>query len=138
MQWQDLHQHLPGFADVATADDRTRRTWVWEGVQNNPHIVAHYLLIRLRAFTDHVLRPLLRFTDSWVRFEWQARGSGHLHALYWIPTAPPLDVETEEARSRFAQYWGNIITARNPNPSRLPDARNPASLALADVANTED
>ena len=138
MQWQDLHRHFPGFSDLLTADDRTRRTFIWDGVQRNPHIVAHYLVLRLRAFTEHVLRPLLGFTDSWDRLEWQARGSGHSHALFWIPAAPPLDQETEESRARFAQYWGPIITAWNPDPLRLPDARNPASLAPADVANTAD
>ncbi|KID81041.1 ATP-dependent DNA helicase PIF1 [Metarhizium guizhouense ARSEF 977] len=138
MQWQDLHRHFPGFANLATADDRTRRTFVWDGVQKNPHIVAHYLAIRLRTFTEHVLRPLLGFTDSWDRFEWQARGSGHSHALFWIPTAPPLDQETEEARVKFAKYWGLVITAWNPDQLRLPDARNPASLAAADVTNTAD
>jgi ATP-dependent DNA helicase PIF1 len=138
MQWQDLHRHFPGWTDLAAADDRTRRTFVWDGVQRNPHIVAHYLVLRLRAFTEHVLRPLLSFADSWDRFEWQARGSGHSHALFWIPTAPPLDQETEEARIKFAQYWGLVITAWNPDQLRLPDARNPASLAPADVANTAD
>jgi hypothetical protein len=34
MQWQDLHRHFPGFADVATADDRLRRTFIWDGVQS--------------------------------------------------------------------------------------------------------
>ena len=138
MQWQDLHRHFPSLTDLAAADDRTRRTFVWDGVQRNPHIVAHYLVLRLRAFTEHVLRPLLGFTDSWDRFEWQARGSGHSHALFWIPTAPPLDQETEEDRIKFAQYWGLVITAWNPDQLRLPDARNPASLAPADVVNTAD
>ena len=123
---------------MATADDRTQRTFIWDGVQNNPHIVAHYLVIRLQAFTDHVLRPFLGFADSWDRFEWQARGSGHSHGLFWIPTAPPLDQDTDESRAEFAQYWGVKITAWNPDPLRLPDARNPASLAPADVANTAD
>src|SRR6195952_3364640 len=138
MQWQDLHRHFPGFTNLALADDRVRRTFVWDGVQKNPHIVAHYLVLRLQAFTKHVLRPLLGFTDSWDRFEWQARGSGHSHALFWIPEAPSLDQETEEARARFAQYWGSLITAWNPDQLRLPDARNPASLAPADVVNTSE
>jgi ATP-dependent DNA helicase PIF1 len=69
MQWQDLHRHFPGWTDLAAADDRTRRTFVWDRVQRNPHIVAYYLVLRLRAFTEHVLRPLLSFTDSWDRFE---------------------------------------------------------------------
>jgi hypothetical protein len=138
MQWQDLHRHFPGSADLAAADDRTRRTFIWDGVQRNAHIVAHYLVIRLRAFTEHVLRPLLGFTDSWDRFEWQARGSGHSHGLFWIPTAPPLDQETDDSRAKFAQYWGSVITAWNPDPLRFPDARNPASVSPADVANTAD
>jgi ATP-dependent DNA helicase PIF1 len=99
---------------------------------------SHYLVIRLRTFTEHVLRPLLGFTDSCDRFEWQARGSGHSHGLFWIPTAPSLDQETDESRAEFAQYWGSVITAWNPDPLRAPDARSPASLAPADVANTGD
>src|SRR6195952_492800 len=31
-----------------------------------------------------------------------------------------------------------LITAWNPDPSRLPDLRNPASLHPSDVANTSD
>ena len=64
MQWHDLHRHFPGFSDVATADDRTRRTFIWDGVQKNLYIVAHYLVIRLQAFTEHVLRLFLGFIDS--------------------------------------------------------------------------
>jgi hypothetical protein len=45
MQWQDLHRHFPGWADVATADDRVRRKFVWDRVQDHPHLIAHYLVI---------------------------------------------------------------------------------------------
>src|SRR6267154_6179425 len=107
-------------------------------VQNHPHIVAHYLDIRFRLFKEHVLRPFFGYTDEWSRYEWQARSSGHLHCLFWIPSAHPLDVTTAEARAQFAQYWGMNITAWNPDQLRLPDARNPASLARKDVANTAD
>jgi hypothetical protein len=57
---------------------------------------------------------------------------------YWIPDAPPMDQGTEESCCVFADYWGEKITAQNPNFLQLPDARNPASLAPADVANTAD
>jgi hypothetical protein len=137
IQWQDLHRHFPGWAGVV-AGDRVRHSFAWDGVQNNPHIIAEYLVIRLRMFTEHVLRPCLKFTDYWERLEWQARGTGHCHALFWIPTAPALNQESEQSRSHFAQYWGALITAWNPDPLRPPDARNPASLAPADVANTAD
>jgi hypothetical protein len=128
MQWQDLHRHFPGWAAAALEDDRSRHNFAWDGVQNNPHIIAEYLMIRLCTFAEHVLRPFLNFTDYWERIEWQARGSGHCHALFWIPTAPALDQETEESRARFAQYWGALITAWNPDQLRLPDASNPLWL----------
>jgi len=86
IQWQDLHQHFPGFADVEAANDTVRHKFVWDQVQNHPHLIAHYLLLRFQAFMDCVLRPHLKFTDFWTRFEWQARGSGHLHCLFWIPS----------------------------------------------------
>ena len=47
-------------------------------------------------------------------------------------------MDTEESRSTFARYWGEKITAHNPNPLRPPDTQNPASLAPPDVANTLD
>jgi hypothetical protein len=30
MQWQGLHRHFPGFADVMTANDTIRRRFVWD------------------------------------------------------------------------------------------------------------
>ena len=97
-------------------------------------------MIRLRAFKKHVLRPFLQYDDYWDRLEWQARGTGHNHCLFWVPAAPPLleDDDTDETRASFARYWGRLITAWNPDQLRLPDARNPASLAPADIANTAD
>jgi hypothetical protein len=138
MQWHDLRRHFPGFSDVSAADDHIQHRFVWEKVQSHPHIVAHYLVIRFQVFIERVLRPFLRFTDYWYRFEWQARGSGHLHCLLWILEAPLLDQETAESRDEFARYWGIRITAVHPDELRPPDARNPASLAAADVANTSD
>ena len=49
-----------------------------------------------------------------------------------------MNQDTEESYRNFASYWGDKITAHNPNPSWLPDARNSASLTPADVANIPD
>jgi hypothetical protein len=63
MQWQDLYQYFPGFVDLTTANSRTRRTFIWDRVQTNPYIITYYLVLRLRAFIEHVLRLLLGFMD---------------------------------------------------------------------------
>jgi hypothetical protein len=138
MQWYDLQRHLPRFADYLAGDDQTRQRIVWSNIQGYPHIVAHYLDIRFRAFLKHVLYPCLGITDHWIRYEWQHRGSGHIHCLLWTESGPPLDPLTDEQRATFAEYWGQQITAWNPDQLRLPDARNPASLAPSDVTNTSD
>jgi hypothetical protein len=96
------------------------------------HIVTHYLLLRFEAFVEHVLKPFLGYDDFWWRFEWQLRGSGHLHCLFWIKTAPTMKVDTDEMRALFAQYWGERITAWNP------DAMNPVAIQPHDVVNTAD
>lgn len=138
MQWYDLQRHLPQFSEYQTLTDQARQGIVWDNVQNSPHIIAQYLDIRFRAFLQHVIRPYLGFTDHWFRYEWQSRGSGHLHCLFWIPSAPPLDKLTGPDAVRFAEYWGQRITANNPDYLRPPDVRNPASLRHTDVCNTSD
>jgi ATP-dependent DNA helicase PIF1 len=138
MQWHELQRHLPRFTDYNTGEARTRQRIVWSNIQDYPHIVAHYLDIRFRAFLKHVLYPYLGVTDHWYRYEWQHRGSGHIHCLLWVTDAPPLDPSTDRARAEFARYWGERVTAWNPDPARLPDVRNPASLPTTDVANTAD
>jgi hypothetical protein len=104
MQWQDLHRHFPSYTDVVGAEERVLRTFIWDGVQNNPHIIAYYIDLRIRAFIRYVLRPYLGVTDSWIRWEWQARGSGHVHCLFWIKSAPSINQDTEESRNAFAEY----------------------------------
>ena len=138
MQWHDLQRHLPGFADYETGDDRARQKIVWSNIQDCPHIVAHYLDIRFRTFLKRVVYPYLKVTDHWYRYEWQHRGSGHLHCLFWTESGPPLDPSTEEDRAAFAAYWGERVTAWLPDRHRLPDARNPASLLPSAVVNTAD
>ena len=138
MQWHDLQRHLPRFAEYVTEDNSTRQKIVWSNIQSYPHIIAHYLDIRFRTFLKHVIIPYLKVTDYWFRYEWQHRGSGHVHCLFWTESAPPLDPQTDQERAVFAEYWAQRITAWNPDPSRFPDARNPASLAPTDVTNTSD
>lgn len=69
MQWQDLYRHFPGFADVMTANDAIQCKFVWDRVQDHLYLIAHFLVIRFQAFTGHVLRPFLGFTDYWYWFE---------------------------------------------------------------------
>ena len=42
-------------------------------------------------FREEVLEKLFCVTDYWYRYEWQHRGSGHIHGFICIPGAPDME-----------------------------------------------
>jgi hypothetical protein len=100
-------------------------------LNKNPHIAAAYLDQRLQVYFNHFLVPLLGVEHFWYRYEWQERGSGHIHGFLWLKDAPnPDDInfdllkkpdvlipdEQQEKMRLFTDYWDQIITASNPFP----------------------
>lgn len=90
------------------------------------------------------------FTDSF-RFEWQARGSPHIHGFLWISpdiSRPPSDLSTFASRKALAEYWGAHIEAMNPFSHHIQDlpqdseilcksycSENQTFLSLAQIIN---
>ena len=71
------------------------------------------------------------------RFEWQSRGSAHVHALLWVDGAVDinnLDDKIEDLKKRICNYFDNFINTTtfgdiNETKARVaeenPCARNP-------------
>jgi ATP-dependent DNA helicase PIF1 len=137
-QWDDLHKHLPRYHQWRDGTDEERRKIAWENVQRFPHVIAAWLDIRFKAFLKHVMTSFLGMDDYWFRYEWQARGTGHIHCIIWMKESPTMGAKTPEQREAFAQYWNEKVTAFNPNSTRPPDARNPASLPFIQICNTDE
>lgn len=141
MQWDDLQRVLPRYDTFKTYSEQERRNLIFTNVQENPHIVAYWLHARFKLFDQHVLQPFFRHTDYWYQYEWQARGSGHIHLLIWIKHeegAPALDCSTEEAREAISSYWAEKVSALNPAPNRPKDLRHAASIPFVELRNTLD
>ena len=137
-QWDDLHRHLPRYEQWRDGTDEERRKIAWENVQRFPHVIAAWLDIRFKAFLKYVMTSFLGLDDYWFRYEWQARGTGHIHCIIWMRDSPAMGARTPEQREAFAQYWNEKVTAVNPNSTRPPDARNPASLPFIHICNTDE
>ncbi|OAQ58434.1 ATP-dependent DNA helicase PIF1 [Pochonia chlamydosporia 170] len=137
-QWDDLHRHLPRYDHWRDGTDEDRRKIAWENVQRFPHIIAAWLDILFKAFLKYVMTSFLGLDDYWFRYEWQARGTGHIHCIIWMRDSPAMGARTPEQREAFAQYWNRKVTAVNPNSTRPPDARNPASLPFIHICNTDE
>lgn len=131
LQWPDLHQHMPSELDIPPEDERGRKQQRRLALERNPHIAATYLDKRFQIFFKYVLAPTLGIKHFWYRYEWQERGSGHIHGLCWLKDAPNPDeinwsclkdpayvptAEQAEKMSQFSSYWAKIITAKNPFP----------------------
>ena len=77
-------------------------------------------------------------TIYWLRFEWQHRGSPHVHGLAWLPNAP--DVENllssspevvESTKQKIIEYDDKIISTINP--AVPPDCSNVSDAPPAKV-----
>ena len=125
-------------------------------MNKNPHIAAAYLDERLQVYFKHFLVPLLGVEDFWYRYEWQARGSGHIHGFLGLKDAPnpdeidfdllkkpdvPIPNEQQEKMKRFMDYWDRIITASSPFPRQdynMPlIGDHPCSIPRENLQNTK-
>lgn len=75
---------------------------------------------------------MFNVTDHWYRFEWQQRGSSHIHGFLWLTDAPKPSVVTAEFRDALAQYWG-VLRARESNDFFDPRT-NPAIIPLLSLS----
>jgi hypothetical protein len=123
-------------------------------LNTNPHIAAAYLNQHLQIYFKHFMVPLLGVRHFWYCFEWQERGSGHIHGFLWLKDAPKADeihwdllkrpdaiIPDEQANMmhQFIEYWSQIITASSPFPC-LDDnmpllGEHPCSLSREGLQN---
>ena len=105
LQWPELTRLIC----PEDAESRSGRT---TAVIENPAVADWFFSHRIQKFVDAFYVGVLGVTDYWMRFEWQHRGSPHVHGLAWLPDAP--DVEQLLSPP-------NVSTR---NPAVLPDGSN--------------
>ena len=82
--WPDLHELMPG----TTTTPREAQDWRRKNIIDYPHIVTHYMHLRHSMFRKEILENGVNVKDFWCRYEWQHRGSPHVHGFIWIKGAP--------------------------------------------------
>ena len=122
---------MPDKEEYFKATEADRHRIAYRLIQQNPPIVTEYLDLRFRLLFQHVLGKKFDVSDHWYRFEWQARGSGHIHGFLWIKDAPEVEQATE-----YLKYWGARVTAINPGADLPPAEVHPSSRPFATRQNT--
>ena len=137
LQWHDLRVQMPDFERLFELSEQEQYRAAARNLTDNPHIAAAYLVKRFELFFSCVIKKLFDVQDYWYRFEWQDRGSGHIHGFLWLNGPPQPNTDTEESRNAMAQYWTQFVTASNPQRNLQQIGKNPASLPFGERSNTK-
>ena len=119
LQWPEL-------ARLICPDNPDSRTARAKAVIENPALADWFFYHRVMEFVKVFYVGVLGATDYWLRFEWQHRGSPHVHGLAWLPDTP--DVEklgnsaSEALKEDIIRHADQLISTINP--AVLPDGSN--------------
>ncbi|XP_046145856.1 uncharacterized protein LOC123989199 [Osmia bicornis bicornis] len=101
-----------------------------EKLNENPLVADEYFSKRVEIFMK-ILKTKLNIADYWYRFEYQHRGSPHIHAILWLENAP--DVRTfdycfQEEIETHKKFYDSLTSAMNPLINEPPAEVHPSRL----------
>ena len=117
-------------------DSNSSRT---SAVSENPALADWFFYERISKFVDAYYVGILGAKDYWYRFEWQHRGSPHVHGLAWLKDAPDVEqlLSTEEdvmtAVEEITSYVDGLVSTMNP--AIAPDGSDADSAAPVPKTN---
>ena len=123
LQWPEL-------ANLICPDKPECRSSRSKAVIENPAIADWFFYYRVMEFIKAYYTGVLGVTDYWMRFEWQHRGSPHVHGLAWLPDAPnvmqlvssPDNIPDTVKDDNIIKNADRLVTTINP--AVLPDGSN--------------
>ena len=83
LQWPEL-------ARLICPEDPDNKSRCSQALLENPAI-ADWFYQRVRLFMKDFYEEVLGVKGYWLRFEWQHRGSPHVHDLAWLSDAPVIE-----------------------------------------------
>lgn len=87
MQWSDFYRHIPDRDLGQRSHRRGAASSELSIVAGEPPWCSHVSDSRWSLFFRHLLE-VFDIDDHWFRYEWQGRGSGHIHGFYWTKDSP--------------------------------------------------
>ena len=143
----------PELAHLICPDNKDSSSIRSKAVADNPAIADWFFYHRISKFVDTFYTDVMGAVDYWYRFEWQHRGSPHVHGIAWFAGAP--DVQQLLAAEDYADlltgvedivsYADSIVSTINPtisidgsNAENAPRAQTKPHVCNKPYANVKD
>ncbi len=125
LQWPELARLL-GVEDTGSSSARSK------AVIENPCLADWFFYHRIVKFMDVFYKDILKAKDYWLRFEYQHRGSPHVHGVAWLQDAPDVEKVLASDDPTCQQELIKHInrTVSTINPAVLPDGSNVSDAPL--------
>ncbi|XP_059065211.1 uncharacterized protein LOC131857122 [Cryptomeria japonica] len=114
LYWPNLHVLMP---ETPPNNPREAQLWRKKNVIDYPHIVSQYMHSQYSTFRKEVLDKGMNVKDYWCRYEWQHRGSPHVHGFIWLNGAPNMDnIDWNNPDQLYyvESYLHDLVHACNP------------------------
>jgi ATP-dependent DNA helicase PIF1 len=135
LHWPELHKlmELEGHNGDEAESARKRQ----QNLIDNPHIAAWFFKKRFEIFFDNILVKQWELDEWWYRYEWQHRGSVHIHGIGKKRNAPTIDWNTikdnEEEKTNVMRYLDSVVTTINPNINAPFPERHPCQKGSDEI-----
>ena len=111
LQWPEL-------ARLICPDNPDSRTARAKAVIDNPALSDWFFYHRIIEFVKVFSVGVLGATDYWLRFEWQHRGSPHVHGLAWFPETPDVehlvDDSNDTLKGEVIKHADHLVSTIKP------------------------
>ena len=112
----------PELARLLCPDDPDNSSSRSSAVIDNPAIADSFFYHRICKFIEAFYVGVLGACDYWFRFEWQHRGSPHVHGVAWFKDAPNVEellAATDDegliaAAEQITAYVDRLVSTMNP------------------------
>ena len=113
---------MPTQACLICADNPDSTSSHSSAVSENPAIADWLFYERISKFVKAFYVGILGATDYWFIFEWQHRGSPHVHGLAWLPDEPNVERLLSyddiscllDAMEQITSYIDSLVSTMNP------------------------
>jgi len=129
LHWPELHKLMP---ERNTKENEYTKLY-HTNLVDNPHVAAWFFNERFENFFNYVLKKHWNLEDWWYRFEWQHRGSVHVHGIGKIKNGSTIEWEKikddENAMNEIVKYANSLVTTINaPIPNCHPCQKDHSEL----------